>query len=243
MKIDILYENNDFMVVNKPSGIMVHSDGKKDVSVLTDWILEKYPEIKEVGEPMFVDGKTIYRPGIVHRLDEQTSGALIITKNQQAFDFIKKQFQDREVKKEYHAFVWGNLKEDVGVIDAAIGRNKNDFRKWQAGRGIRGEQREAITHFQLIQNFSDEKQHKFSFIRLLPLTGRTHQLRVHMAYLQRPIVSDSLYASSKEKALGFDRVALHAFGIKFKDLNGKTVSVEAPYEADFDRAIAKYISL
>ncbi len=243
MRIDVLYENDDFLVINKPSGIMVHSDGKKDIPVLTDWILEKYPEIKEVGEPMLVDGKTIYRPGIVHRLDEQTSGVLIIAKNQKTFSFLKKKFQDREIKKEYHAFVWENFKDEVGVIDAPIGRNKNDFRKWQAGRGIRGEQRDAITHFQLIQNFTDENDQKFAFIKLFPLTGRTHQLRVHMAYLQRPIVSDSLYASSKDRALDFDRVALHAFSIRFKDLKGNEIVVEAPYQLDFKSAIAKYISL
>lgn len=243
MEISIIYENEDFLALNKPSGLMVHPDGKKEVYTLTDWILEKYPEIREVGEPMLVDGNIIYRPGIVHRLDEQTSGIILIAKNQETFYFLKKQFQDRSIKKEYHAFVWGNIKEERIIIDAPIGRNKNDFRRWQAGRGTRGELRDAITHVELIQNFEEKNSEKFAFVKLFPLTGRTHQLRVHMSYIQRPIVSDSLYAKSKEKALGFERVALHARKISFFDKNGENIIITAPYESDFDLAIAKYITM
>jgi 23S rRNA pseudouridine1911/1915/1917 synthase len=182
----------------------------------------------------------IVRPGIVHRLDEDTSGALVIAKTQQSFENLKAQFKDRKTQKEYHAFVWGHFKENEGVVDAGIGRSTGDFRRRQAGRGIRGEIREAVTRWQAVHQFNDENNDQFSFMRLFPKTGRTHQLRVHMKYLQRPIVADSLYGASKPLALGFARLALHARNISFFGLNGERVTVEAPYPLDFQQALAKY---
>lgn len=189
---------------------------------------------------MLVGGERISRPGIVHRLDEETSGVLIIAKNQESFLSLKEQFKERLIKKEYHAFVWGHFKESSGVVDAAIGRNKNDFRRWQAGRGIRGEEREAVTHWKAQTQFEDDLGERFSLMHLYPLTGRTHQLRVHMLYLQRPIVADRLYAPSKPLALGFTRVALHARNITFTNKTGERVIVQAPYPEDFEATIAKY---
>jgi len=246
MQIDILYETDDVLVINKPAGLMVHADGKPSnafamagkakKAILTDWILEKYPDMKGVGEAM----AEIDRPGIVHRLDEETSGVLILAKNQQSFLDIKSQFQNRTIKKEYHSFVWGHFKEPAGIIDVPIGRNKNDFRKWHAGRGARGELREAVTHWQVKHMFADESDERFSFIHLFPLTGRTHQLRVHMQHLQRPIVADRLYGESKPERLGFERVALHARTLTFTDQEGRVQSITAPYPKDFTDAIAKY---
>lgn len=239
-KTTILLENSDFFVINKSSGLVVHADGKSTKETLVDWIIEKYPNIKDVGEPMLIDGKVLPRPGIVHRLDEETSGCMIIAKNQAAFDFFKKQFQDRLIEKEYHAFVWGHFKEKVGVIDIPIGRNKNDFRRWHAGRGVRGETRDAVTKWEVEMQFVDENNEQFSFLKLFPKTGRTHQIRVHMKHIQRPIVGDTLYAPTKPNALGFERVALHARKISFQDMEGKNIEVVAPYEADFESAIARY---
>jgi 23S rRNA pseudouridine1911/1915/1917 synthase len=241
--MDILLENNDLLVVNKPAGLVVHGDGKTDEPTLVDWIIKNYPEIKGVGEPMVVDGKTLDRPGIVHRLDRETSGVMIIVKNQKAFEFFKQQFKDHKIQKEYNAFVWGHFKESSGVVNIPIGRSSRDFRRWQAGRGIRGEERDAVTRFEVVSSFTNEENENFSFMRLFPKTGRTHQLRVHMKYLQKPIVSDSLYAESKPKALGFDRVALHARVISFTDLDGQEITVEAPYPVDFEGAIAGYVKI
>jgi 23S rRNA pseudouridine1911/1915/1917 synthase len=243
MNVSVLYEERGFIILNKPSGLMVHPDGKQDKKTLVDFILENYPEIKGVGEPLLIDGKEIDRPGIVHRLDEETSGAIIIARNQKSFLHLKEQFQNREISKEYHAFVWEHFKESEGVVDVAIGRNANDFRRWHAGRGVRGETREAVTIWKVQAQFENEQGEKFSFINLFPKTGRTHQLRVHMKYLQRPIVSDKLYAPTKPFSLGFNRVALHARKITFKDLEGKEVTIEAPYEEDFKAALAKYVNL
>lgn len=238
MDISVLYEDSDLVVINKPAGLRVHGDGKQVVPTVVDWIIAHHPEIVGVGEPMLQEGQMINRPGIVHRLDQETSGVLVIAKHQDAFLFLKQQFKDRRVTKEYKAFVWGHFKDRAGIIDQPIGRNKNDFRRWQAGRGIRGETRDALTAWQIVEEFSDNEQ-LFSFISLWPKTGRTHQLRVHMSYIQRPIVSDMLYAPSKSCALGFKRVALHAHKIAFTGLDGKEIAVEAPYPADFVAALAK----
>lgn len=243
MNIDVLFETDDVLVINKPSGIMVHADGKERINqkiVLTDWIMEHYPALRDVGETMMIDGEALPRPGIVHRLDEETSGVLLIAKNQESFISLKEQFKNRLIKKEYHAFVWGHFKDPSGVVEAPIGRNKNDFRRWQAGRGIRGEEREAVTYWKAQMQFTDEREERFSLMHLYPLTGRTHQLRVHMQYLQRPIVGDLLYAPTKPYALGFNRVALHAHNVTFTDRLGHTVTIQAPYPEDFEAAIAKY---
>lgn len=237
----ILLETKDFLVLNKPAGLMVHPDGKKDVATLVDWVIGRYPEMKGVGEPVRFNDEEIDRPGIVHRLDEETSGVLVVAKTQEAFSHFKRQFMEREVEKEYHAFVWGAMKEDRGTVDAPIGRNKNDFRRRHAGRGLRGEAKLAHTQWECAARIIDASGEVFSFMRLFPKTGRTHQLRVHMKYLQRPIVSDRLYAPSKPEALGFSRVALHARKITFFDLGGNRVLVEAPYPEDFAQAVAKYV--
>lgn len=238
--IAILLETNEYLVLNKPAGLVVHSDGKTDRTTLTDWLIRHYPEMKGVGEPATFDTIEVDRPGIVHRLDADTSGVLIVAKTQEAFAHFKKQFMERTIEKEYHAFVWGHFKEPSGIVDTPIGRNKNDFRKWHAGRGMRGEAREAMTIWEVAHSFEDERGEKFSCMRLYPKTGRTHQLRVHMKYLQHPIVADSLYASSKVPALGFQRLALHAKKIAFTTLSGERIAIEAPYPEDFREAVARY---
>ncbi len=235
MQIEILLETSEFLIINKPAGLRTHGDGKSEVPTVVDWILKEWPEIGGVGENMEIDGKVIERPGIVHRLDEETSGCLVIAKTQAAFEYLKQQFKDRSVTKEYHAFVWGHFKESKGMIDEPIGRSSGDFRRWQAGRGVRGEVREAVTNWEAIEQFESGGD-KFSFMHLWPKTGRTHQLRVHMKYLQRPIVADSLYGG--KPALGFERVALHARTIAFTSPTGEEIQVTAPYPEDFQTAIA-----
>lgn len=237
----ILFENDDVLAINKPAGLMVHGDGRNESATLTDWILSQYPALAEVGEPArAVDGTTIIRPGIVHRLDQETSGVLLIAKTNEMFAFLKQQFQERTMTKQYSAFVWGHINEGSGVIDEPIGRNKNDFRRWHAGRGIRGEVREAVTVYEAVTTFTDEKGEPFSFMHLFPKTGRTHQLRVHMKFIQRPIVSDRLYAPTKPQALGFSRVALHATTITFQLLGGQEMTISAPFPEDFSNTLAKY---
>ncbi len=244
--MEILFETNDIICINKPAGLLVHGNGRPipeggiEEPTLVDWILKERPLIAGVGEPIIFEGKSIDRPGIVHRLDRETSGVMVIAKNQEAFEWLKQQFKDRHIQKEYHAFVWGHFKEASGIIDIPIGRSSGDFRKWQAGRGTRGEERDALTKWSVVKQFEDGEGDQFSFVQLFPKTGRTHQLRVHMKYLQRPIVSDSLYAPTKREALGFTRVALHARKISLKSQDGQQIEVEAPYPEDFSTALASY---
>ncbi len=239
MKIPILYEDKDILIINKPAGLVVHSDGRTKEKTLVDWILKKYPKMGNVGEPMVLeDGTILKRPGIVHRIDRDTSGVLVIAKNQKSFLSLKSQFQDREIHKVYNAFLYGELREVRGMIDRPIGKSSTDFRKWTAQRGIRGEKREAVTYFKTILT-----KDGFSFVEALPKTGRTHQVRVHFKAIDYPIVMDELYAPESKlkerKQLGFKRQALHARSIEIELMNGEKKEVTAPYPDDFKYALTK----
>lgn len=233
----IIYEDSDILVINKPAGLVVHGDGRTEEYTLCDWILEKYPNIKEVGEPMTLNnGKVIYRPGIVHRLDRETSGAMVIAKNQESFDFLKNQFKDRDVHKTYMAFVYGHIKKDDETIDRPIGRSRSDFRKWSAQRGARGEMRDAVTEYKVIER-GGKKGEEATFVEIKPLTGRTHQIRVHFKAINHPIVADYLYAPQLKSILGFERTALHARYLEIDCQDGEKRQFEAPLPEDFNRAL------
>jgi 23S rRNA pseudouridine1911/1915/1917 synthase len=242
--MEILFENENCVVVNKPAGISVHPDGRNEQPTVTDWVLEKYPKIKNVGEPFLVGDKEILRPGIVHRIDKETTGCLVIAKTQKMFEHLKAQFQNQEVKKEYHACVYGSVGKGEGIITDPIGRSTGDVRKWATGRFARGELRDAVTQYKVLARLglpseriieSTEKG-TYSYIICQPKTGRTHQIRVHMVSIHHPVVLDPLYAKHKEEALGFKRLALHAYTIGFKDMNGEGISVTAPFPEDFQEA-------
>lgn len=238
MTPEILYEDDHILMVNKPAGLVVHSDGKTDEETLVDWVLTQYPEMRHVGEPMQRDGILIERPGVVHRLDRETSGVMVLAKDQETFLFLKNQFQNREISKTYQAVLWGNIKNDTGTIDAPIGRSGKDFRQWSAMRGARGNLREAITDYKVLARF-EEGGEKFVFVEAYPKTGRTHQLRVHFKYLGNPIICDGLYASSRPHVLGFDRLALHARSLTLHLPGGVQKTFEAPYPDDFQGLLAK----
>ena len=239
MKIPILYEDKDVVVINKPAGLVVHPDGKTKAKTLVDWVLKEYPKTKKVGEPTTLeDGTEILRPGIVHRIDYNTTGCLIIAKNQKAYEFLKEQFKERKVHKVYHAFVYGDIKDERGMIDRKIGRSPNDFRKYTAQRGARGELREAITYYKVLAKKDD-----ITFIEALPKTGRTHQIRVHFTAINHPVVQDDLYATKfnleKKNQLGFKRLALHARELIINIPSGKEIDIIAPYPKDFEEAVNK----
>ena len=236
MTPEILHETDDYIVINKPAGLVVHADGKTTESTLVDWIMDNYPEIENVGEPLITEKDIIKRPGIVHRLDRETSGVMIIAKTPESFEFFKSAFKNRDVSKTYSAIVWGNVKEDEDTIDAPIARSSSDFRKWSAQRGARGTKRSAVTDYKVLARFEDSGQ-KFSMLELKPKTGRTHQIRVHMKYMNHPIICDSLYAEGKPKVLGFKRTALHSRKIEFTDPSGSEQSFEAPYPDDFSEIL------
>lgn len=235
MEIPIIYEDQNIVAVNKPAGLVVHADGRTKEPTLADWVAEKYPETKNVGEPLVLtDGTVIDRPGIVHRLDRDTTGAIIIAKNQEAFEFLKKQFQDRETQKTYRVFVRGSLKEKKGVIDKPIGKSKTDFRRWLAGEHARGKLREAVTEYVVLNEGEGA-----SYIEVYPKTGRTHQIRVHFKAVGHPVLCDSLYGTKNDCLLGFERQALHAWRISLGLPSGERVTLEAPLPGDFDAALLK----
>lgn len=220
------------VAIDKPSGIVVHPDGKSSGPFLTDWILKKYPKSKKVGEPIETkDYGIIERPGIVHRLDRDTSGVLLIAKTKKGYECLKKQFQDRTILKKYYAFVYGEIKDQFGIINRPIGRSPRDFRRWSATRGARGEMRDAETWYTLLAHRSG-----YSVIEVEPKTGRTHQIRVHFKAINHPVVCDRLYASEKPDALGFSRTALHASSIVFKNCIDKKITVKSPIPDDFKNA-------
>lgn len=238
---NIIYEDDDVVVLNKPAGLLVHPDGRTEEPSVSAWFGEKYPDARGVGEPTKLsDGEVIERSGIVHRIDRETSGALLLAKTEVGHKLLKEQFQKREVEKIYHLFVYGNLKDDRGTINLPIGRSASNFRKRSAQRGARGKQREAVTYFHVLKRAGDKS---VTFVEAKPKTGRTHQIRVHFKALHHPVVCDKLYAPNKPCLLGFERLALHSRALTFKNVfglpvqTGKKITVEAPYPEDFIKAI------
>ncbi len=222
-KIRIIFENKNFLIIDKPSGLLVHSISSKargNEKTLVDWLINKYPNIKDVGE-------NIIRPGIVHRLDRNTSGIMIIAKNNEAFFYFKKLFQERKISKKYLALVWGLLKEKRGIIDKPIGRIRAATKRSVLAKNI-SNIKEAITEYKLIKTLKDKEGRDFSLLEISPKTGRTNQIRVHLQYLGHPIVGDDIYSPKKLVApSGLDRMFLHAFSLEFNSISGERFLFEA----------------
>lgn len=219
MKIKILYEDSNILAIDKPSGILVHPDQRSKDKTILDLFLKKYPKLE-----------------IVHRLDKETSGVMLLAKNKKAHEFLKKQFQDRTVKKTYHTIVNGWLKDERGVINKPIGRSPTDFRRYSASRGARGEMREASTQYKVLKRL-ELNNYRFSYLEVSPKTGRTHQIRVHMKAIDHPVVCDSLYNPKGTCPKGIKRMALHAKSIEFKDLKGKIVKIESKLPLEFQKVL------
>lgn len=258
MNIPIIGETDDFLIIDKPAGLMVHADGRSADYTLADWLLETRPSMKDVGEPIIREDGTVFaRPGIVHRLDRDTSGLLLIAKHQESFSFYKERFQDRDMSKEYVAYAYGHFKEDEMTIDRPIARSRGDFRQWSAQRGSRGGERDAITDIVVVARGYDKKflekkgtstdrirardASRVSLLSVFPKTGRTHQIRVHCKAINHPIVADTLYAPRRESLLGFNRLALHSRFLRFTDMGGAERQYEAPMPADFVQALQTFV--
>jgi 23S rRNA pseudouridine1911/1915/1917 synthase len=237
---EVIYEDEGIVVVNKPYGLLVHEDWTAGTDgTLVDWFLARVPEAKGVGEvSVKPDGSPLERSGVVHRLDRETSGVMVLAKNPEAHALLKSQFHDRTVKKEYRAFVYGRIHDKWGTINRPIGRNPKDFKRRSAEHGAKGTLREALTHFERIGvgEYDDES---FSYLKLLPKTGRTHQLRVHLKAISRPIVGDTLYGEpyiSKSSNLGLSRLALHAHILEIDVPGGGRERFIAPVPQEFEEA-------
>ncbi len=239
----LLHEDDTILVINKPAGLTVHPDGRNEFNTLSEMILAERPDMKFVGEPLSVDDTNlIMRPGIVHRLDRDTSGVMVLAKTQEAYSSLKQQFHDHVVKKHYIALVFGTFRHVRGQVNQPIGRSNLDIRKWAAGVHARGEKRESLTLYTIKGDGKvtgpDGEHFSISLVDIYPQTGRTHQIRVHMQYIQHPIIGDSLYASYVPELLGMKRQALHSYEIKFvHPTTKKSVSFCAPVPEDMAGAI------
>ena len=229
----VIFENESLLAVDKPAGLVVHSDGRTEERTLTDWVLEKYPALTDVGGLHTLDsGRYVPRAGILHRLDRETSGAIVIAKNDETFYFLQRQFLDHSIEKVYNAFVMGTPEPSEGEIERPIGRSRTDFRQWTVGDNARGTLRPASTRYRVLKSNGE-----FSFLELTPKTGRTHQLRVHLLSISHPILCDARYHTAA--ALGFTRLALHALRLTLTLASGERLTIVALLPPDFLSALEK----
>jgi len=239
----ILYEDKDVLVINKPAGLVTHSDRRTEESSVASWVLAHYPEMANVGEPWTSpQGEVIARPGIVHRLDRGTSGVMILAKTQEAYTFLKAQFGERTTEKRYRAFVYGHPKEDSGTIEAEIVRVRATPPRWGVARGDESRKhRTAVTDWQVLARGIDPTTgEKVSYLEARPKTGRTHQIRVHLKHLNYPVIADPLYAKGRPALLGFERPALHAAALSITLPSGERRTFAATEPPDFATALALF---
>src|SRR3989338_9033283 len=216
MSLRIIYEDDNLLVINKPSGLITHPKDTNDKQEsVTGWLVKKYPEIKTVGDDPL-------RPGLVHRLDKDTSGLLVIAKNQDSFLCLKNLFQDKKIKKYYLALVHEKPKEPKGVIDAPLGRIGMKRTTQLHGKKKLKDEKTAVTEYSTVKNFKD-----FTLLEVSPHTGRTHQIRVHLKSIGTPVAGDSLYGRQKSNGPNQpERLFLHAYKLQFTSPDGKALTIE-----------------
>ena len=219
--IDILYEDEDILVINKPKNMVVHPAVGNKTGTLVNAIL---------GKTKLSDYNGEFRPGIVHRLDKDTTGVLVVAKNNMAHQNIAEQIQNRETKKIYIALVRGLIKEDDGVIDLPIGRHPTDRKKMAVVK----DGKQAITHFKVLKRLEG-----FTLLEIELKTGRTHQIRVHMAHIGHPVVGDTVYSSGKNP-FGVTSQMLHAYKLGFKHpKTGEWVEFKAPLPEELRKIMSE----
>ncbi|MCF7795728.1 RluA family pseudouridine synthase [Patescibacteria group bacterium] len=219
MNIEIIKETKDYIIINKPSGLTVHKANEKyPEATLVDFLIEKYPEIENIGESEL-------RPGIVHRLDKNTSGLMIIARTQEGFLYFKNLFKDRKIIKKYLALVHGNIYSDL-TIENKIGRSKTNKSKFCVTDNDKA--KEAVTKIKVVQNYK-----KFCLIEAAIKTGRTHQIRIHAQSISRYIAGDNVYKPKSIKIPNkLNRLFLHSYYLEFIDIYGdkQKIKIELPEE-------------
>ena len=221
--LNIVFEDDDLMVINKPAGLIVHRANERDVNPnVVDGILKLYPSIIEVGDDPS-------RPGIVHRLDKDVSGLMVIAKTQEPFEFLKEQFKERTIEKFYLALVYGDLPKDADTVTHQIARSRARGR--MVARTGDQEGKEARTDYHVLERLKDT-----TYVRVQIHTGRTHKIRVHMFALGHSIVGDKLYKIKKMrvKPIVLDRIFLHASKLSFDLLNGERKTFELPVPPELE---------
>ena len=221
--VEVVYEDNDIIVVNKPKGMVVHpANGNPDGTLVNAIMAMCKGSLSGIGGEI--------RPGIVHRLDKDTSGLLIVAKNDLAHINMSNQIKDRQVKKIYIALVKGNINEDEATINMPIGRSKQDRKKMS----VRKDGKEAVTHIKVIKRYD-----KYTLIRVKIDTGRTHQIRVHMAEIGYPVVGDEVYSNGKNE-FNVHGQMLHSTSLDFvHPITGKQMHFEAPLPEYFEEVLKK----
>jgi 23S rRNA pseudouridine1911/1915/1917 synthase len=232
--LDVVWEDGHIIVVNKPPRMVVHPVGTTrframgyESGTLLNALISKCGKLASTGAP--------FRPGVVHRLDKDTSGLIVFAKDDTSYLNLSKQFKERKIEKHYLTLLYGELKKDSGEISTAIGRAVSD-RKKMSTKTRKG--RDAITQFEVIKRF---KSATLTKVRII--TGRTHQIRVHFAYLGHPVLGDKTYGKKTaikfgQKTISFNRQMLHAHSLKFKHpVTGQPIELTAPMPEDMKKAI------
>jgi 23S rRNA pseudouridine1911/1915/1917 synthase len=225
---EIIAETDEILAVNKPAGLIAHSDGRTTEPSLAEWIAKEYPALRGVGGAwVSPQGERVQLNGIVHRLDRTTSGVIIVAKKEEIFAYLKNEFKERRVAKTYRAFVHGHMESNAGKIVAEIMRSSEPPRRWFARSCEETDKRAAITLWRLLKKFEADTGEPVSYVEAEPKTGRTHQIRVHFASVGHPLVGDTLYNGGRPPLLGFTRPALHAYSISLI-INNKKETFTAP---------------
>ena len=221
--LDIIYEDRDIIVVNKPKGMVVHpANGNPDGTLVNAILSICKNSLSGIGGEL--------RPGIVHRLDKDTSGLIIVAKNDKAHINMSEQIKERNVKKTYIALVRGNVPEEEATINMPIGRSTKDRKKMAVTKN--GKQ--AITHFKVLKRYS-----KYTLLEIKIETGRTHQIRVHMAEIGYPVVGDAVYSNGKNE-FGIEGQMLHAYKLEFMHpITNKHMELTAPLPQYFEKILKK----
>jgi 23S rRNA pseudouridine1911/1915/1917 synthase len=217
--LEVVYEDDDVVVIDKPPGLVVHPGAGYRDATLVHGLLARYPEVAGVG------GDPI-RPGVVHRLDKGTSGLLVAARTEEAHAALVEQLSDHLVDRHYRALVWGHLETTRGTIDAPVGRSKRDPLKMT----VTATGRDARTHYEVLDSFDEPV--RLSLLECRLETGRTHQIRVHLRSIGRPVVGDELYGGARE-SMPMDRPFLHAAQLAFTHpTTGERVRFDSPLPAD-----------
>ncbi len=225
MHIPVIFEDTNIVVIDKPSGIVMHPFDFSDEETVLDFLKENYQEMFSIDNSITLqDKRVISLGGIVHKLDRDTSGVVVIAKNQNTFNELREQFRNHTIAKSYVAVVEGIIEKDIFRIDAPLGRGKKDYKQSTNPINPRGELRDAITDVKVIRRNNDT-----TLVQLIPLTGRTHQLRAHMSSIGHPIMGDIAYGSTRES----DRIMLHAETLLFV-VNKKEYIHVAPIPKEFN---------
>ena len=223
--LDIIYEDADLIVINKPAGMVVHPAAGHGSGTLVNAVLAYAPELRGVGEEM--------RSGIVHRLDKDTSGLILIAKNESAREDLQRQFKSHSVAKIYIALVEGHLAPPQGLIDVPIGRDKQQRKRMT----VVADGRPSRTAYKAVEFFDKGEQH-YTLVEVRPQTGRTHQIRVHFAWMKFPIVGDTVYGRRRKTTLPLRRHFLHAQSLTFRlPSDGREVTFTAPLPPDLAAAL------